>query len=389
VPRITNGADWERGLRASVRSSLGKGWSVREDRGRARLEARTATLRGTVTLPFDWSRSNVGDILARARNVYALTTDGYELRDAARLANNSAPAERIQWEAIAEAFRSKLISAGNRIKEETYNEDYATYINHAIYQLTNKKPPINAYELAESTAEKWRTKPRALEKCCIALNRFLEYATEQHCVPVKSWRLTRAQTKEIKGRPGRKRPLAHLEEEEIIELYIENKKGRNGIEWANYIALVATYGLRREEPWHCRPREHPTQGWQMYCSYEKISGNDRTKPRWLRALPPEGSSELWGDLVQAMRRGSLKLPSTSPQAWNNRLARMHYWEQLNNKYETQMGMSLKPGALRDSYSFRAHKAGLRLNTICIAMGHSLTTHLQHYVWASEETPYDQ
>jgi len=329
-----------------------------------------------VTLPFDWSRSNVGDVLARARNVYALTTDGYELRDAARIANNTAPAERIQWEAIAEDFRATLISSGNRIKEETYHEDYAGYLNHALELLANKKPPANAYELAERTAERWRTKPRALEKCCIALNRFLEYATEQHYIPAKSWRLTRAQIKEIKGRPARKQPLAHLEEEEIIQLYIENKKGRNGMEWANYIALVATYGLRREEPWHCKPREHPTKGWQMYCSYEKISGNDRTKPRWLRALPPEGSSKLWGDLVEAMRRGTLKLPATAPQAWNNRLARMPYWKALNNKYEKRMKMSLKPGALRDAYSFRAHKAGLRLNTICLAMGPVSYTHLR-------------
>jgi len=371
-----------------VRSSLGRGWTVREDRGKARLEARTETTKGTVTLPFDWTRSNVGDILARTRNICALVADGHELRDAARVANNSHQTEKIQWEAAATAFRTRLLSSGNRIKETTYREDYEGYINHVVTLLASRKPPRNARELAERTVERWREKPRALEKCCIALNRFLEHATEHHGAPAKSWRLSKEQLRELKGRPPKRRDLAHLEEEEILKLYEENKQGRNGTKWADYIALLATYGLRREEPWHCAPREHPTQGWQMYCSYEKVSGNDRTKPRWLRALPPEGSSELWGDLVEAMRQGELLLPNAAPQAWNSRLSRMAYWKELNDKYEARMGMSLKPGALRDSYSFRAHKRGLRLNTICLAMGHSITTHQQHYVWASEETPYD-
>lgn len=336
-------------------------------------------IRGTVTLPFDWARSNVGDILARARNIYGLVADGHELRDAARIASNSAPADKILWEAVAESFRRKLVSTGNRIKETTYREDYEGYISHAVTLLTSNKPPRNARELAERTTERWHEKRRALEKCCIALNRFLEHATEHHGAPAKSWRLTREQLRELKGRPPKRRDLAHLEEDEILQLYKENKQGRNGTRWANYVALLATYGLRREEPWHCAPREHPTQGWQMYCTYEKVSGNDRTKPRWLRALPPEGSSELWGDLVEAMREGRLPLPDAAPQAWHSRLARMTYWKELNDKYEIRMGMSLKPGALRDSYSFRAHKRGLRLNTICLAMGHSITTHQQHYV----------
>jgi len=388
LPRITNATDWEKGLRASVRSSLGQGWTVREDHGKARLEARTLAIRGTVTLPYDWARSNVGDILAKARNICVLVADGHELRDAARIANNSAPAGRIQWEAVAQSFRRRLMTTGNRIKEKTYHEDYEYYINHAVTLLTSNKPPKNAFELADRTTEHWREKPRALEKCCIALNRFFEHAAEHHGAPEKSWRLTRDQLRELKGRPPRRRELAYLEEEEILQLYKKNKQGRNGTEWANYVALLATYGLRREEPWYCTPREHPTQGWQMFCSYEKISGNDRTKPRWLRALPPEGSSELWGDLVEAIRHEKLPLPKAAPQAWNSRLSRMAYWKELNDKYEAKMRMNLKPGALRDSYSFRAHRRGLRLNTICLAMGHSITTHQQHYVWASEETPYD-
>jgi len=371
-----------------VRSSLGKGWTVREDQGKVRLEVRTANVKGTLTLPYDWSRSNVGDVLARTRNIYALVADGFELRDAARIANKSAPAEKVHWGEVAIAFRERLLSSGNRIKEETYKEDYAIYINHAIDLLGDNKPPKNAAELGERTAERWREKPRSLEKCCIAINRLLEYATTHHGAPAKSWQLSKEQIKEIKGRPPSKRTLAHLEEEEIIQLFKETRQGRNGAQWANYVALVSTYGLRREEPWHCRPREHPTHGWQMYCSYEKVSGNDKTKPRWLRALPPEGSSNLWGDLVEAMREGNLVLPNTSPQAWNSRLARMAYWQELNQKYELNMGMSLKPGVLRDTYSFRAHRMGLRINTICICMGHSITTHQKHYVWASEETPFD-
>jgi hypothetical protein len=97
MPRINKDSAWEKGLRASVRASTAKGWSVREDKGRVRLQVRTDLIRGSVTLPFDWTKSCVGDVVARARNIYSLTADGYELHDAALANSRGGSTVALMW----------------------------------------------------------------------------------------------------------------------------------------------------------------------------------------------------------------------------------------------------------------------------------------------------
>ena len=128
------------------------------------------------------------------------------------------------------------------------------------------------------------------------------------------------QIKELRGRPQATKELAILEDSEIIQLSEEVAHIKNGGTWRNYVELTSTYGLRREEPWFCVPKNHPTYGLQMWCRYEKISGAQRTQPRWLLPLLPNGAE--WGDLAVRMSKDQLQLPSTRPQAWNTFLSKL-------------------------------------------------------------------
>ena len=385
MPRINNDSDWEKGLRASVRASTAKGWSVREDKGIVRLQVRTELIRGSATLPFDWTKSCVGYVVARARNIYSLVEEGYGLKDAAQIADNSTPREQIQWEAALAAFKDKKIKTGLRISPKTWKEDYRPYLEFAAMFMQTMRPPANANELAQAMLKKWEERPRSSEKALIALKAFLDFTVNNYALPARSWSLSREQIKELRGRPKATKELAILEDQEIIHLSEEIAKTKNGNSWRNYVILASTYGLRREEPWFCSPKKHPKHGLQMWCRYEKISGSHRTAPRWLLALPPEGSE--WGDLVDALSKGQLQLPNTTAGAWNTLLSKLEFWQNLVKRYQEQ-GQHLKPGAIRDAYSYRAHQKKLPLHHICKAMGHSLITHQKHYVWAREDSIFD-
>jgi hypothetical protein len=385
MPRISNDSDWERGLRASVRASTAKGWSVREDKGKVRLEVRTDAIRGSVTLTFDWTKGCVGDVVTRSRNIYSLIEEGYGLKDAAQIANNSAPREQVQWEKALTSFQDRKLDTGLKITLKTWNEDYRPYLDFATTSMQAAKPAANANALAQAVLNEWEDRPRSSEKALIALKAFLDFSISNHGLPARSWSISRDQIKELRGRSRPRKELAILEDSEIIQLANEVARIKNGEPWKNYVILASTYGLRREEPWRCIPKRHPKHGLQMWCRYEKISGRHRTQPRWLLPLPPNGAE--WGDLAIAMSKDQLRLPNTQPQAWNTLLSKLDFWQHLVEKYKEQ-GQYLKPGAIRDSYSYRAHQQKRALHHICKAMGHSLITHQKHYVWAREDSIFD-
>lgn len=386
MPRVSNDSDWEKGLRASVRASTAKGWSVREDKGKVRLEVRTEAIRRSVTLPFDWTKSSVGDVVARSRNIFSLIEEGYGLKDAAQIASNSAPKEKIQWGTALASFQERKLNSGLRITLKTWNEDYRPYLVFATTSMQTAKPAANANVLAQAVLNEWYDRPRSSEKALIALKAFLDYAISNHGLPARSWSLGKDQIKDLRGRPQPLKELAILEDSEIIQLAEEVARTKNGELWKNYVIMASTYGLRREEPWFCAHKKHPKHGLQMWCRYEKISGAHRTQPRWLLPLPPNGTE--WGDLAMAMSKNQLQLPNTQAQAWNTLLSKLSFWQDLVEKYKGQ-GQYLKPGAIRDAYSYRAHQQKIALHHICKAMGHSLITHQKHYVWAREDSIFEQ
>jgi len=310
---------------------------------------------------------------------------GYGLKDANLIASNTAPRERIHWAAALASFKDKKTNTGIKITAKTWKEDYKSYLEYAITVMEASRTPSNAHELAQEVLDQWKDRPRSTEKALIALKSFLDYTVRNNGLSSKSWSLSNEQLKELRGRPQATKDLAILEDFEIIQLLEEVAKTKNGESWRNYLMLASTYGLRREEAWFCTPKKHPKHGYQMWCRYEKISGAHRTEPRWLLPLPPAGT--LWGDLTEMMRTKQIVLPKTRPGAWNTLLSKLDIWQHFVEKYK-QEGQHLKPGAIRDAYSYRAHQAKIPLHHICKAMGHSLITHQKHYVWAREDSIFE-
>lgn len=385
MPRKVHTELWVEGLRDAIKSSCGRGWTVQEKNGQIRLNVRTAAIQGSAVLPFPWERSATGDVQARVRNIYTLCQEGYGLKDAARIAGTNAPKERIEWEGLVAAFREKKTNTGLKISSKTWDEDYRPYLEFSTLAMSATNSPTNAVELAQAVLNNWEGRPRSSEKALIACKALLDFSIAHHGIPARSWSLSRDQIKELRGRPLPRKDLAILEDSEIVQLSEEVARTKNGARWKNYVVLTSTYGLRREEPWFCTPKKHPKYGIQMWCRYEKTSGFHKTQPRWLLPIPPECSG--WENLAEAMHSGQLVMPETLPEAWNTLLSKLDLWRHLVEKYKRQ-GQHLKPGAIRDAYSYRAHQKNVALHHICKAMGHSLITHQKHYVWARDDSIFD-
>ena len=113
---------WHQSLQADVRA-LAVGWSIKERKGKAFLRVRLPEqTEAAVTLPFEWTQINKGDIYTRVRNIFALAQKGYTLRQAAEVAAGKAPKpiEQLDWQGALERFKEQKISHGNSIAPATW-----------------------------------------------------------------------------------------------------------------------------------------------------------------------------------------------------------------------------------------------------------------------------
>ena len=89
-----------------------------------------------------------------------------------------------------------------------------------------------------------------------------------------------------------------------------------------------------------------------------------------------------------MSEGKLTLPPlNAPSAVNQYLRRKKQYEELKQKCQ-ESGEWITPYVFRNSYAYRCHQKRVHINKICAAMGHSLLVHQQNYVWAREDTVFD-
>lgn len=187
------------------------------------------------------------------------------------------------------------------------------------------------------------------------------------------------------GKPAPKVEKATLTDAQILDLIEACPSSR----WRCVLALMATYGLRPEELHHLEVRlNHASGKRQFWCRYEKASGRYKTKQRWLHAVPLRDADgrHCFTNLVEAWEAGLLDYPPMAErgEAISQYLRRLPIWKRWRQECQ-QAGRVLRPYALRDSYSLRAHLHGIPSAQVAHAMGHSDQCHCSNYVWATAET----
>lgn len=398
MPRVVHADSWEVALRDAARDSTAKGWSLREHRGKPRLICRIGNgPMVSVTLPMEWRRKQVPAILARVRNIYVLTQDGYDLPTAAAIADGKSLRAEPEWSLILEEFRLYKLNHGTAIQPRTWKNVYEPVLQRALAQLQKPGPqrPTTAEALIEAAVAAWPPGTRARQYSCQNLAQFLRFAVERFHCP-NCWLPPVKLTKQV-GRPSQEQapgfrkgnPIPDLE---ILAL-IDSLQGRQRcVQWASAFRLLALLGLRPVELHHLSVRLDPSTGEPIWwCSYRKRTGSGLTAPRRLYPLPLrdwDGRQVDW-DLLPRWQSGLVDLPnlyeeSTTAQAVKGYLRYLPAWQQLQQRMNAR-GERAVPYSFRHSYSLRGHRLGIDSGSMAAAMGHTLDVHLKSYPWASSQT----
>ena len=181
MPQVTRLEGWEAALRTAVKSSTARGWNVREQRGGIRLEVRTpGQARASILLPFPWTKQEVGAVLARVRNIYVLTLEGYELVTAAEIADGKViRKQNNSWSDAKERFRIQKIEHGAAIKKITWDQKYEPVISMALEQLASAKPPSTPADLLDACLRDWQPGSRSRQIRAQSLAQFLRFCVDR------------------------------------------------------------------------------------------------------------------------------------------------------------------------------------------------------------------
>ena len=375
-----------------LRSACPKGWSVRNTHDKIRLRVTSGSAGAnatTVTLPIVWAADTVPEAVQLITEIHQLVGSGYDLRDALERvqapAKATKPSSPSRWPELAEKFQADL-KLTNNIQPKTWKDNYAPFLAAAIESMSEASAPVNARELLSAVVERWQDAPRRREIAVNAISRFLEYCVEVQNLPPESWTVTPRVAKQMKGIKPKRRIVATPTDTELLRLIESLPTDVRCLRWRNALKLMALYGLRPEELSHLVAREHPSTGEAaLFCTYAKVCGSSKTDPRWLMPLPLtdlDGEKVEW-NLAGLMAIGQLELPPLNDaSSVKTFLARQPEWLRLKEVCADR-GEWLRPYSFRNCYSLRAHRLGHRNDTICLAMGHSLSTHESNYEWARD------
>ena len=383
---------WHESLQADVKA-LAVGWSIKERKGKAFLRVRLPEQgEAAVTLPFEWSMGNKGDIYTRVRNIYSIAAKGYSLRQAAEVAAGKAPKliEQLDWKGALDRFKEQKLSHGNAIAPATWEKKYAPVISNAIEQLVSLNQPTTPADLIDRCIGKWEPGCRTRQERARNLCQFLSYCVSREQMPA-IWQ----PPSELKDHIGRKPASATsqkadpITDQQIISLLASIPDDAAGQRWSDVIKLMAELGLRPIELLHLKIKKDPnTKENYWWCSYEKRAGGGITKPRRLYELPLLSRERMaeW-DLLNRWKNKQIALPPLESgngvaDAIATYLNRREGWKTLKAEAEA-MGERVTCYSFRHSYSVRGHQRGIDNGSMALAMGHSIEVHCRSYPWATE------
>ena len=392
MPVVKRAEGWELLFREEA-AALASSWTVREHRGKVKLVVREpGASMETVTLPFPWSKSSMGDAYTRLRNIYVHWSAGHSLRAAADLAAGKAPSTILNWQLAAQHFQEQKLQHGNHIKPATWAHSYEPAVSMAVTLLTGRKPPGNPSDLMDACIRDWPAGSRMRQIRAQSLAQFLK-----HCVQREHFPDLWMPPADLKLHVGRRDATVNRtqkgdpfgSDQEILELIDALPVDDSGRRWSDALRLLAELGLRPVELLHLSVRLDDATGEPYWwCSYQKRSGGGDTPPRRVFPLPlddPNGGAINW-QLQERWRAGELELPplrsgNGAGDSLGTYLNRQDCWVRLRSAC-ARVQRRVVPYSFRHTYSLRGHRRGVDAGAMAHSMGHSLEVHLRSYPWAS-------
>ena len=408
---------WVSDLRGVLKREHGKGWEIRDHRGRVQLTRRYEDrTRSSTYLPFEWSCDNSTKILNAVKDIHVLMDErNLSLKDAAKLSTidpSAASKPMTQkvtgWEAIAADF---LKSRGDR--RSSTKSDLSLRVNRALETFRAKPKPQDGFAVMKRYAELFFYGPNGEESgpnVRIApggsgrkrnLNdvaAFLVFAVERCGAPTRFMPPAKDRIQELIGIPPTslqqrlKQPLKPDQLTGLLDALLED--GRQDLWLA--VALVGYFGLRPSELAVLTVENGKGYVGSIKRNPTSISQPPKP-PRRVMPLEIEGRNGEGARALELFASGLVRLP----KALRNQITLVEkkgkfqdvgaeFGQQLDRCSHWQSLVAATPGlsaySMRHGFAWRASFGDHKLPTRVVAglMGHSLGVHQAHYgAWTDE------
>lgn len=398
---MPKGDTWDQLLRKQIKLEHGRGWSISQQSGKAKVTRRHSDgSRSSATLAIPWAASSGSAINAAVKRLRDLMEErglglakAYELSG---LTDASAVAiEGLDWQRVAEKF---LASRADR--RETTRNDLRFRVTNALATLSTKPRPRDGRSLMKAYAAQHFAKcppggsGRKAHLGDVAA--LLTFAVTR-CGADTCWRpLKGEELRELIGAAERAvgdeltRPI---KPEQLADL-LDALKADGKPELQLAVGLVGLFGLRPAELAVLRVDDEgrlrvgaqvKRNRWSMNRPKSErlalpldIPGREGEGARFLQ-LYDSGLVKLPARILTTIERGEFKPVG---EAFRKLLERYPFWQSL-----VSANPGLTPYSLRHGYAWRGHKSyqqSLSVRDLSALMGHTPVVHLQHYgKWTDE------
>ena len=392
---------WVKEFRKTIKTKIGSGWQVSNDRGNMRLlEGNKKEGFTSINLPFAWQENQWVDAYEFIRigaEAYLESDKKLPLKIAFKLTKQTDKEITLDWEGALVRYRK---TTTRTIKDSTWKtkhlpvlEGVMFYMNKAKHKPENSKTlhkkVLNQYVHGKyKQLEGWELGTTQRRHMRIAFNRFLDYCCNYEDFP-SYWRpLDSKVAGERDDLIGEKKrigyPLTDAQIGRLVDNFGENDQAQR---WKFAAQLCAVYGLRPEEINHLVLRNSKKELW---CTYQKK--NSKFKERKLLPLAVrdiDGKPFDWNyNLVQRLAAGE-KLPENKGKGGQNfveylrRKSIKNTWLSICAEAETE-GLECVPYSFRHRYAYVAHTRPQKNGTyrtpkqIADMMGHDTDTNNKNY-----------
>ncbi len=392
---------WDQLLRKQIKLEHGRGWSISQQSGKAKLTRRHPDgSRSSATLAIPWAASSgsaINAAVARLRQLMEerglCLTDAYALTELAEVTAGSS--EGLNWQRVADQF---LASRADR--REATLRDLRFRVANALTTLSTKPKPRDGRSLMKAYAAQHFAKcppGGSGRKAHLGdLAALLTFAVNR-CGADGCWRpLEGEELRELVGtteRAAGEELTRPIKPEQLADL-LEALQADGKLELQLAVGLVGLFGLRPAELAVLRVDDEgrlrvgaqvKRNRWSMNRPKSErlalpldIPGRDGEGARFLQLyarelvmLPPR--------ILTTIERGEFKPVG---EAFRKLLERYPFWQGL-----VAANPGLTPYSLRHGYAWRGHKSyqqSLSVRDLAALMGHTPVVHLQHYgKWTDE------
>ena len=398
---------WVKEFRYAIKTNIGSGWQVSNDRGNMRL------LHGnkkegftSINLPFAWQKDQWTEaykFIEFGAEAYKENNGKLPLKIAFKLTKQSSSEIQLDWERTLVNYRKANKYA---IGEATWEKKHLPVLEGVMeYMNRTKHKPENAKTLYKKVLNEykhgqykhlvgWKFGTQMRRHMRISLTKFLNYCVREEDFP-SYWlppelsieeRLSNNQVKTNK-RIGY--PLTDFQIQRLVEAFPEDNEQAQ--KWKFAVQLCAVFGLRPEELRHLVVRNKHSKEPELWCTYQKQNSNTRERqlfPLWIKDL--DGIVMDWSKGLIGRLAAGEKLPEIPKGKGGQNLGQYlrrrsvsDCWEVLCSEAQSE-GLECTPYSFRHRYAYVSHtrpqdNGTMRsITQIAEAMGHDPETNFKSY-----------